>query len=112
MTSFVVETYVPDGDPERFAADVEGILAAVDSVLPVARGVRHVRSYLVPTDQMGFHVIRADNAEDIATVTRLASIEVERIVAAIGVGPDEGDISPNRQGFVPDAGQPNDGGLA
>jgi hypothetical protein len=112
MTSFVVETYVPDGDPERFAADVDGIRAAVDSVLSVARRVQHVRSYLVPSDEMGFHVIRADNAEDIVTVTALARIEVERIVAAIGVGPDETDISPGDGGIVPKPGRPADGGLA
>ena len=85
MTSFVVETYVPDGDAGRFAADVEGIRAAVRSVDLPRRRVQHVRSYLVPSDQMGFHVVQAQSAEDIVRLTQLASIEVERIVEAIGL---------------------------
>jgi len=89
MTSFVVETYVSGGDADRFAADVGGIRAAVGSVVPAAGRLTHVRSYLVPSDEMGFHVIEAESADDIVRVTELASIEVERIVAAIGVGPDD-----------------------
>lgn len=83
MTSFVVETYVPDGDSERFAADVHGIRRAIDPGSPLAGLVHHVRSYLVPSDQMGFHVVRAGAAEDIVRMTTLASIQVERIVEAI-----------------------------
>jgi hypothetical protein len=86
MASFVVETYVPQSDAERFATDVDGIRAAVGAV-GVDGKVHHVRSYFVPSDEMGFHVVEADNAEDVVRVTKLASIEVERIVEAIGVGP-------------------------
>jgi hypothetical protein len=92
VTSFVVETYVQDGDPGRFAADVEGIRAATQSVDPPGGRVHHVRSYLVPSDQMGFHVVEGDSAEDVVRLTELASIEVERIVEAIGT--DEPTISP------------------
>jgi hypothetical protein len=88
MTSFVVETYVSGADASRFAADVDGIRHAVASVVAAAGHVNHVRSYLVPSDEMGFHVIEADSADDIVRVTELARIEVERIVTAIGVGPD------------------------
>jgi len=87
MTSFVVETYVPSGDPERFAVDVEGIRLAAEAIVVVDGQVHHVRSYLVPSDEMGFHVVEADSAEDVMRVTKLAGIEVERIVKAIGVGP-------------------------
>jgi hypothetical protein len=89
VTSFVVETYVQDGDPGRFAADVEGIRAATQSVDPPGGRVHHVRSYLVPSDQMGFHVVEGDSAEDVVRLTELASIEVERIVEAIGLDGDE-----------------------
>jgi hypothetical protein len=89
MTSFVVETYVSDGDADRFAADVDGIRAAVESGVHAAGRVSHVRSYLVPSDEMGFHVMEAESSDDIVRVAALASIEVERIVTAIDVGPDE-----------------------
>jgi hypothetical protein len=36
---------------------------------------------------MGFHVVEADCAEDVVRLATLASIDVERIVEAIGVGP-------------------------
>jgi len=89
VTSFVVETYVPDGDAGRFAADVERIRATAVSVDLEPGRVHHVRSYLVPSDEMGFHVVQASSAEDVAQVTRLASIDVERIVEAIGVDGDD-----------------------
>jgi hypothetical protein len=100
MTSFVVETYVSEGDADRFAADVIGIRAAVESVVPAAGRLSHVRSYLVPSDEMGFHVIEAESPDDIVRVTALASIDVERIVAAIGVGPDQA-TDPAEPGDVP-----------
>lgn len=90
MTNFVVETYVPSGDTDRFAADVDGIRVAAEAIVVVDGHVHHVRSYLVPSDEMGFHVVEADSAEDVVRVTQLAGIEVERIVEAIGVGPGRG----------------------
>lgn len=87
MTSFVVETYVPSGDRERFAVDVDGIRIAAEAIVVVDGRVHHVRSYLVPSDEMGFHVVEAESAEDVRRVTQLAGIEVERIVETVGVGP-------------------------
>jgi len=84
MATFVVETYVPSGDQARFAVDVDGIRAAVGGV--DTGPVQLIRSYLVPTDEMGFHVIEADNSDEVARIARLARIEVERIVGVIGVG--------------------------
>jgi hypothetical protein len=91
MASFVVETFVPEGDADRFAVDVTGLRAAAEAILVADGRVHHVRSYVVPSDQMGFHVVEADTAEDVVRVTTLASIEVERIVRAIGVGPGRPD---------------------
>ncbi|HSO29195.1 MAG TPA: hypothetical protein VLS28_04785 [Candidatus Sulfomarinibacteraceae bacterium] len=86
MASFVIETYVPQGDQERFAADVDGIRLAAEAIVVEGR-VHHVRSYLVPGDEMGYHVLEARSAEDVVRVTQLAGIEIERVVEAIGVGP-------------------------
>lgn len=87
MASFVVETYVPQGDPECFASDVDGIRVASEAIVVVDGCVHHVRSYLVRSDEMGFHFLDAETAEDVVRVTEMAGIEVERIVEAIGVGP-------------------------
>lgn len=93
MPSFVVETYVPGGDPERFAVDVDGIRAAADAGLAGGQ-VRHVRSYLVQADEMGFHIVEASSADDVARITDLASVEVERIVRAVELEPPEADRAP------------------
>ena len=83
MTSFVVETFVPEGDATRFAADVDGLRAAAESTSLSGGHLHHVRSYLVPSDSMGFHVVEGGSAEDVVRLTELAHIEVERIVEAI-----------------------------
>lgn len=93
MRSFVVETYVPQGDRERFAADVDGIRLAAEAIVVVDGRVHHVRSYLVPGDEMGYHVLEAGSADDVVQVTRQAGIEVERVVESIGVGPGRPDAS-------------------
>lgn len=83
MTSYVVETFVPAGSRERFALDVDGLRReAADSL---GARVRHIRSYLVPGDEMGFHLVEAGTAADVERVTRQAGIEPERIVEAVGI---------------------------
>lgn len=86
VTSYVVETFVPAGSRERFALDVDGLRrVAADRV---GERVRHVRSYLVPEDEMGFHLVEAVSAADVERVTRQAGIEPERIVEAVGIDGD------------------------
>ena len=71
MTSFVVETFVPSGNDDRFALDVQGLRHAASAV---GGGVRHIRSYLVPDDEMGFHLIEAGTASDVELVASRAGI--------------------------------------
>lgn len=94
MASFVVETYVPLGNADRFAIDVDGIRAAAATVVTADGHVHHVRSYLVPSDEMGFHVVEAMNAEDVSRMAELAHIDVERIVEAVGVSPGDAGRDP------------------
>jgi len=88
VVSFVVETYVAADPRDRFATEADAIRAAAKAGGPEGR-VRVLRSYVVPGDGMGFHVIEADTAEDVARLAALAGIEVERIVEAIGVEQDQ-----------------------
>ena len=90
MPSYVVETYVEEGDRERFAIDVAGIRSAVSAMAAAGTDVHHVRSYIYPSDEMGFHVLEADDAETVVRLTSAAGIDVERIVSAVGVDPREG----------------------
>ena len=86
MASFVVETFVPQEDPDRFVADVRSLRAAVRAAPRAPGRPRYLRSYLVPADAMGFHVIEAETADEVQRMATLAHLEVERIVTAVSVG--------------------------
>ena len=85
MASFLVETHVAQGGRDQFAAAVDELRAALVEMTLLDSQVRHVRSYLVPSDELGFHVVEADSAEAVIRLAKLAGIEVERIVSAIGI---------------------------
>jgi hypothetical protein len=89
MASFLVETHVAQGGRDDFESAVEGLRAALTEMAVLDSKVRHVRSYLVPSDELGFHVVEADSAEAVTRLTKLAGIDVERIVSAIGIDPEE-----------------------
>ena len=84
MPSYVVETFVPAGSREQFAVAVEDLRTASQGV-DGDRPVRHVRSFLVPGDEMGFHVVEAGSAGDVERVTTSAGIDPERIVEVVRV---------------------------
>lgn len=86
MTSYVLETYVPEGSHERFSVDVDGLRRAAGT--DPAGDIRHVASYLVPTDEMGFHLIEARSVTDVERVASRAGLEAERIVEAVDVESD------------------------
>jgi hypothetical protein len=86
MHSYVVETFAPGDARERLEVEAVGMRTAASDL---DGHVTVVRSYLVPGDEMGFHIVEADALEDVARAAALAGIEVERIVEAIGVEPDQ-----------------------
>ncbi len=88
MASFVVETYASTLDASGFARTVDRAREAAEQLSVAGKRVRHVRSYLVPEDEMCFHVFEAAALEGVMRVTELAGIEAERVVEAIGVRSD------------------------
>ena len=88
MASFLVETHVAQGGRDQFVTAVDELRAALGEMAVLDSQVRHVRSYLVPSDELGFHVVEADSAEAVVRLAKLAGIEVERIVGAIGIDPE------------------------
>lgn len=88
MASFLVETHVAQGGREQFACAVDELRSALTEMAVLDSEVRLVRSYMVPSDELGFHVIEADSAEAVVRLAKLAGIEVERIVSAIGIDPE------------------------
>ena len=99
MVSFLVETFIAQGDRDRFTVAVDGLRAALEAMNELEHHVEHVRSYLVPSDEMGVHVVEADSVEAVRRLAKLAGIEVERIVAAVGVDP--GAAEAERMDVVP-----------
>jgi hypothetical protein len=86
MVSFVIETFVAEDAQGHFAAEADGIRVAAEA-FGAGGQVRLVRSYLVPGDGMGFHVIEAKSVDDVARVAQRAGVDAERIVEAIRVEP-------------------------
>jgi len=97
MASFLVETYVRQGDRDGFATAVDGLRSVVTAANALGH-VRHVRSYLVPNDEMGVHVLDADSADDVKQLAKLAGIEIERIVSAVGIDPPATGMEPDNFG--------------
>jgi hypothetical protein len=88
MPSYVVETYVPSEARARFTRTVAALRAASEGA-PDALGIRHVRSFLVPGDEMGFHVLEAGTAIEISRLAEAAGIEIERVVEVVPIdGPE------------------------
>jgi len=87
MPSYVVETYVPAERREGFERTVAQLRAACEAerTSPDRAAVRHLRSFLMPGDEMGFHVLEAAAATRVAAVTEAAGIEVERVVEVVTV---------------------------
>lgn len=84
MTSFVLETFVPGGSRDQFTGDVAGLRRAAGT----ADAVRHLSSYLVPGDEMAFHLVDATDVRDVERVAGEAGVEAERIVEAVTGGPE------------------------
>lgn len=88
MASFLVETHVAQGGRDQFATSIDDLRDALAELAALDRQVRHVRSYLVPGDELGFHVVEADSSDAVVRLARIAGIEVERIVSAIDIDPE------------------------
>ena len=86
MASFLAESYAPRLGADGLELIVTRARAAAESLDGPSGRVRHVRSYVVPGDEMCFHVFEAASVEEVVRVSELAGIEVERVVEAIGVG--------------------------
>lgn len=83
MPSFLVESYVahaPATDVRDLAALAEaGAATGVRGGIPV----RHVRSFLAPSDDICFHVFEAPSRDAVARMTELANLDHERITEVI-----------------------------
>ncbi len=88
MEAFLVESFLSR------AAEFEVIAArtrtAAETLSKEGVKVKYIRSIFAPGDETCFHVIEADSIENVAAVSRRASLAHTRIVAAKANDDSEG----------------------
>ncbi len=77
MPRYLVEAYVP----ATAAAQAE-VREQVQRAALLGRGVRHVRTTFLPTDEVALHMFDAPSLAAMRRAGRLASLHYERIVEA------------------------------
>lgn len=83
MPSYLVESYVPHGRSEEVQAAAARARSAARALSAVGKRVRHVRSALLPGDELCLHLFEADSATVVGEASELAGITVERVVEAV-----------------------------
>ena len=73
----MAETYAPASSGGSAVSDVQD---AVQDLRDEGLPIRHLRSILIPDDEMCFHVFDAPSAASVSDVGRRAGIPFERIM--------------------------------
>src|SRR5436309_2023782 len=75
---YLVEAYLADSPAAR-----EGIHEQADRAATLGRGVRHVRTTFLPTDEVALHVFEAPSLDELRRAGECAALHYERIVEAV-----------------------------
>jgi hypothetical protein len=84
MSSFLIEVFDPGFEADGLARIVERAREAAASLDTATAPVRHLHSYLIPGDEMSFHLFEAPSVEVVRQVAILASIRTDRISEVLG----------------------------
>jgi len=84
VPSFILETYTP-----RLSSSDLDELAGRAKQAAAGTPVNHVRTYLVPEDEMCMHVFEAPSSAAIRDVATRAGLEIERIIQTVGEQADQ-----------------------
>lgn len=84
MASYLLETYAAGLGAEDVACAATRARKAAATLTRAGMPVRHVRSYLIPADEMFLHFFEAPSAEAVGQAATIAQLEVERVVETIG----------------------------
>lgn len=79
MPGFILETYTP----RLSSSDLDDLVGRAKRATTGTQ-VSHVRSYLVPEDEMCMHVFEAPSGAAVHDVAARAGLEIERIVQTVG----------------------------
>lgn len=84
MASYLLETYAAGLGADDVARAATRAREAAATLTRGGMSVRHVRSWLIPADEMFLHFFEAPSAEAVGRVATIAELEVERVVETIG----------------------------
>ena len=84
MASYLLETYAAGLGAEDVARAATRAREAAATLTRGGMPVRHVRSYLIPADEMFLHFFEAPSAEAVGQAALIAELQVERVVETIG----------------------------
>ena len=88
MPNYLVERYRSRSDPDSLRAVADRLVAGARSTAP--RGyVRYVHTIFVPEDETCLHLFEADSEADVRAVARQAGLEVDRLLQAEQIEPNE-----------------------
>ena len=79
MARYLLEIYTPN------RVDALERTRSLARSLSRSRGVRYVRTILVPEDETCFHLVEATSAEAVRAAAGEASVPVERIAEAVEI---------------------------
>jgi hypothetical protein len=83
MASYLLETYAAGLGAEDVANTATRARAAAATLTRDGMPVRHLRSFLVPADEMFLHFFEAPSADAVGQLASIAELEVERVVETI-----------------------------
>lgn len=83
-TLYLLERFWPGVTTDSAVRATAGLAAA--AAASASRGVRHLRSGLVPADEVVWSMLEADSEDSVIAVTTEARYPVDRISATIVVG--------------------------
>lgn len=79
VPGFILETYIP----RLLSSDLDDLAGRARDAT-TGTSVSHVRSYLVPEDEMCMHVFEAPSGAAVHDVAARAGLGIERIVQTVG----------------------------
>jgi len=79
VPGFILETYTP----RLSASDLDDVVARAKNAT-TGTEVSHIRTYLVPEDEMCMHVFEAPSSAAVHDVAARAGLEIERIIQTVG----------------------------
>jgi hypothetical protein len=81
MQSYLVETYIANGDLRRWPSWERRARSAAEQLTTRGTDVRFIRSLHMPEDEISFFVFDAPSRRDAALVAEQAGLEPLRVVA-------------------------------